>query len=319
MPWHNGRFLRQLPHSAAIPVKDGGTRFAVGELVEIEQSPHVECALYGQHATVISSVTIPDRNHWAWVAVRLGDDRTLDVPSHCLVHLSRSKVMIEEAARKERQRSQQALAEQREHESLELANECQLVSVLLQKRDLVASSQLAIETSAQGLTPMVCPTQNEKAMIARVIYRTEEHWPIREEAWPSVQERALLSLAKEKVDASDPCAARLLAHLAVMTVDITSKSLAYQKPKLAANLRKIDELATRWLLRHAAYLPMVCNETRFPAGQPPHSSVANMSHVHACRLVLGMGCSVRLASHSPISLLGYDLLRRVGRRIGRAC
>lgn len=152
-------------------------------------------------------------------------------------------------------------------------------------------------------------------MVARVIYRTEEHRPIREETWPSVQERAMLSLAKERLEASDPCAAQLLAHLAVMTVDTTRKSLTYQKPKLAANLRKIDELATRWLFRHAAYVPMVCNETRFPLCRSQDSCETNLSHVHACRLVLGMGCSVRLASGSPISLLDYDLLRRVGRRI----
>eukprot|EP01045_Picozoa_sp_COSAG04_P026931 COSAG04_NODE_3840_length_2483_cov_2.932466_3_plen_346_part_00 len=215
--------------------------------------------------------------------------------------------------------------------------ERQLGSVLLRKRAMMATGEIAADTSRQGLSPFDVPTEIEKVSLrlvsSRLLAEPEpepEQEPqfqlntIRRVApdWPSPDDRALLTLANEKRLSGDVCAARLLARWAVATWT-DDKSLTYMRPKLAHRLRRLDELAATWQKRHAAYLPLLLQHYRTPVncaqpapgrsepprGQDQRRVLAQSSKLRQAqqRLVLAMA-SLDHNGVSPLKLLDHDSL-----------
>ena len=78
-----------------------------------------------------------------------------------------------------------------------------------------------------------------------------------------------------------------------------------QKPKLYARLRRMDQLALGWRIKHAAYLPLVLRDGR------TRSTTSTIALERAQRmLVLVMGLH---GTTSPLTLLDYIVLRLVAR------
>ena len=78
---------------------------------------------------------------------------------------------IREAAQRERAAGQKAKAERRRLEAGERQMERALVPVLMHKRALLASGELRVDTSPQGVPAMACPTRHEKEVFVRVLWK----------------------------------------------------------------------------------------------------------------------------------------------------
>ena len=105
---------------------------------------------------------------------------------------------IREAAQRERAARQQAKAERRRLEAGERQMERALVPVLLHKRALLASGDLRVDTSPQGVAAMACPTRHEKAVLVRVLWKQK---PPRPEKGPLL---LLRELEREQARARKP-------------------------------------------------------------------------------------------------------------------
>ena len=84
---------------------------------------------------------------------------------------------IREAAQRERAAGQKAKAERRRLEAGERQMERALVPVLMHKRALLASGELRVDTSPQGVPAMACPTRHEKAVLVRVLWKQKPTLP----------------------------------------------------------------------------------------------------------------------------------------------
>ena len=85
--------------------------------------------------------------------------------------------VIREAAQRERAAGQKAKAERRRLEAGERQMERALVPVLMSKRALLASGELRVDTSPQGVPAMACPTRHEKAVLVRVLWKQKPTLP----------------------------------------------------------------------------------------------------------------------------------------------
>ena len=103
-----------------------------------------------------------------------GDAEQVDVRT--LRRLGDEEV-IREAAQRERAAGQKAKAERRRLEAGERQMERALVPVLMSKRALLASGELRVDTSPQGVPAMACPTRHEKAVLVRVLWKQKPTLP----------------------------------------------------------------------------------------------------------------------------------------------
>ena len=85
--------------------------------------------------------------------------------------------VIREAAQRERAAGQKAKAERRRLEAGERQMERALVPVLMHKRALLASGELRVDTSPQGVPAIACPTRHEKAVLVRVLWKQKPTLP----------------------------------------------------------------------------------------------------------------------------------------------
>ena len=188
---------------------------------------------------------------------------------------------------KERQRTRQAALERRRCEQRDRELELELGPVVLQKRSLLASGKVDVSASAQGVSVVAFPTPLEKVALVQELRRchvdggttSAESGLSQAEAshnktksdigpkhWPTSVDTQLLALSNQKLRQREPLAALVLVRWATAGFDSTRErgsSLAYTRPKLAKQFRQLEAVATEWLFKHAAYLPLLQDSTLY--------------------------------------------------------
>lgn len=225
----------------------------------------------------------------------------------------------------EQQLREIALAKHLHWEQQRRADEMALASVVLSKRELIASGELCTSTSPQGVLPVEVPTPDERVALMRVLYTytdqvdqaapTGPDYDHAQTPWPAHQDRSLMKMATERLEQGDCCAALMLIKWATATVDTTRHSLTYQKPKLASRISKLHLKVNQWMVRHAAYLPLyrstVVPSTRCDSVEELMRR-GNLDNA-ARRLALAMCLLPQSGTSSPADCLDFDTLRRTAR------
>jgi hypothetical protein len=272
------------------------------------------------------------------------DDELSLTSEACVGSSSESQAARARALARERQLRDEAAAAQRRSQQEQRAAELQLARVVLEKRELLASGDVRTATSHQGIIAMAHPTVEERATLVRTLYlephpqlepglelELEPEPEMDPGPWPTLQDQVLLNMANDQLSRGDFCAALLLAKWATCTIDTTKHSVTYQKPKLAAKIAHLQELANSWLARHAAYLPLFHGQSTSAAAADRGSNYAKKDSTQDTtsddlglalatrKLALAMSLLPRLGTDSPLAeFLDYDPLRRVGRQLPSA-
>eukprot|EP01046_Picozoa_sp_COSAG06_P009791 COSAG06_NODE_518_length_14769_cov_75.390048_3_plen_400_part_00 len=239
---------------------------------------------------------------------------------------------LEEELAAERQRTLEAALERQRCEQQDRKLELELGPVVMQKRSLLASGTVDTSVSAQGVCVVAFPTTLEKAALVQTLRRCRDDGgtPSAEpglsqakesQTWPTSVDKQLLALSSKKLKEREPLAALVLARWATVGFDPgfdptcgrPLQSLAHTKPRLAEKLHQVELVATRWLFKHAAYLPLLRDATLYA-----NRYVDWDLHVTQRRLALATSFIPRLVKPalgndhgSPLGLLDHDALKRV--------
>merc|ERR1712146_299081 len=118
-----------------------------------------------------------------------------------------------------------------------------------------------------GILSIEAPRAEERAALQRVLHMDRVDLAVTtapkhtadyaSTPWPAHQDRMLMQMANHRIEQGDICAALVLIKWAAVTIDTTKHSLTYQKPKLAAKISKLQLQVNRWMVRNAAYLPLL--------------------------------------------------------------
>lgn len=311
--------------------RDNMPRFEVGDLVTVHSAStrttwgHVMVRT-GTVSAVEKSGVLRIRHHsGSTITVNPLDEMTEVVLSDAEAQSG------DRSAREQEQRLWQiAVDKQRHWEQQRQADEMALAHAVLSKRGLLASGELCIATSQQGVLPVDAPTTAERSALMRVLY---EGRAVLEETtapdsminyaqtpWPAHQDQALLKMASERLEKGDCCAALVLVKWAAATVDTTKHSLTYQKPKLASRISKLQMNVNRWMSRHAAYMPLL--EAAAVPTSAPESVQTHQRHMRletaTRRLAFAMCLLSQLGNPPPATCyLDFDILRRIMRTLGK--